>query len=329
MSLALDPRVEQGPGEDLQVESALAALKTFFLKPKSSKGFVHRLEVVPDASPLKVSITSSTRGESSGLDKPGGPLGHNSQESAGVKRVVEVLHKWKACPVCCKAAAGSFHSRLQVRCNDPRFERELGEVVQFVRDAAREIESRDPTDLIVKEKKVPGGVDFDLSRRMSAHRLAQKLRERFYGIVKHSKKLMGRSKQTGGEVYRYYVSFRLLPVRVGDVLKLEGSFQVVAALSGTGAKLRDVSTGQVSTARLSRLIRIGRLEFVHKAGDPVPKFAFVSRQGRATEFMDVETGRLYQVEGYDGPAGPGSELEGLVLDGRLYLLEDLLGGISS
>ncbi|MBD3361398.1 hypothetical protein GF358_01250 [Candidatus Woesearchaeota archaeon] len=75
---------------------------------------------------------------------------------------------------------------------------------------------------ISQEKKVRGGIDLYLSSQKYLRQLGKKLKERFPGSLKTSRKLFTVQRGTGKKLYRVTVLFRLYPFKVGGIIEISG-----------------------------------------------------------------------------------------------------------
>jgi NMD protein affecting ribosome stability and mRNA decay len=81
---------------------------------------------------------------------------------------------------------------------------------------------RDNRAWIGQEKKVRGGIDLYLSSQKYIRTLGKKLKERFPGDLKTSRKLFTVQRGTGKRLYRVNVLFRLYPFKVGSDIEMSG-----------------------------------------------------------------------------------------------------------
>src|SRR3989344_1521028 len=92
------------------------------------------------------------------------------------------------------------------------------EVVDWVHKRIKE----DDKARIAKEKKTVNGIDIYLSDQHYLQNLGRKIRQRFFGILKVSKRLHTVHKMTSRHLYRVTVLFRELPWKRGDVIRVHG-----------------------------------------------------------------------------------------------------------
>ncbi|MHA1733854.1 MAG: NMD3-related protein [Promethearchaeota archaeon] len=291
--------------EDLSVE----VVEKFFLKKEKLHGVV---DIKPTGGTPNPSFDIIVRGEGS-----------------TEKFSVEVVQKTTACPICSKKAGGSFSSTLQVRIPDGRFKGLLRDLSTSVRDIIRLISERNPGEYLVKETKRKTGVDFDFSTKGLAYRIGAELKKRAPGLLKMSKKLMGIDREQGGEIYRYTVSFRVVPVKRGDVLDIGGVPYLVNSLDPYKVELIGLATGETLYKDLEWFSK-SRPRYYHKVGEGVGKFIVVSIGGTGAQLMAGENYITYEVDSRELPpeVREGQEVEGVVIDGKLFLLGqiDELGG---
>jgi len=110
---------------------------------------------------------------------------------------------------------------------------------------------------IAKEKKVKNGIDLYISDQHYLQNLGRKIKEKFIGILKVSKRLHTVNKMTSKLVYRVTVLFKTLPFKRGDIITVHGE-QVEILAIGHRAQIKDVKSGakkEIDLDTLSRTIR--------------------------------------------------------------------------
>lgn len=75
---------------------------------------------------------------------------------------------------------------------------------------------------ISQAKKVRGGIDLYLSSQKYLRTLGKKLKERFPGSMKTSRKLFTIQRGTGKRLFRVNVLFRLYPFKIGETIEMSG-----------------------------------------------------------------------------------------------------------
>ena len=133
-----------------------------------------------------------------------------------------------------------------------------------IRDGSKElltwVHNRIITDgraRVAKEKKVTNGIDLYLSDQHYLQNLGRKIKERFTGILKVSKRLHTTDKMTSKHLYRVTVLFKVLPFKRGDIITVYGEQVEILAIKHK-AQIKDVKSGkkkEISLDVLSRTIR--------------------------------------------------------------------------
>jgi nonsense-mediated mRNA decay protein 3 len=91
-----------------------------------------------------------------------------------------------------------------------------------VANKIKELVNRRKDVYIAKEEKVRGGIDFYLSSWRYLIELGNKLRKKYGGEIKTSRKLWGVNKQTSKRVYRVIFLLRLPNVKIGEIIEYRG-----------------------------------------------------------------------------------------------------------
>tara|TARA_Y100000310_G_scaffold342435_1_gene445690 strand:+ start:3537 stop:3983 length:447 start_codon:yes stop_codon:yes gene_type:complete len=124
------------------------------------------------------------------------------------------------------------------------------EVMEF---AVKEIEKTEDT-FISKIKKVTNGSDLYISRQRTLRSLANKLQSRFGGQITISKKLHTRHRQTGKELYRVNLLFRMPSFKKGDIIEYKGD-KIKVVNIGKKVFAKDVKTGKKLNINFKDLFR--------------------------------------------------------------------------
>jgi NMD protein affecting ribosome stability and mRNA decay len=124
-----------------------------------------------------------------------------------------------------------FEGTLQLRETSP-------EVREYVHNITR----ADDKATITQEKRVPGGIDMLFSSMHYLQALGKKLKQKFPGELKITKKLFSQSRETSKVLYRVTVLFRQLPFKLGDVLDVDGEPIKILSI-GNRVRTQNTRTG--------------------------------------------------------------------------------------
>ena len=126
------------------------------------------------------------------------------------------------------------------------------ELITYVRN---EVKKREGV-WIAKEKDVTNGIDMYLSSQRFLVTLGNKIKKRFSGELKVTRKLFTRNKQTSRNVYRMSVMFRLYPFKKGDRIHLkEGMAEITQLTSKIHVRfLKDSRKKTYSFEKIKHLI---------------------------------------------------------------------------
>ncbi|GAF87336.1 unnamed protein product [marine sediment metagenome] len=111
------------------------------------------------------------------------------------------------------------------------------DAVRLIRDLAEKRKDF----LITKEAKVPGGIDFYVTDNSFLVALGKKVKVKFGGDMKISKKLFSKDRQTSRLVYRVNVLVRIPWYKRGDVIKIGSKEYKVKSLD-KGVTIIDLKT---------------------------------------------------------------------------------------
>lgn len=114
-----------------------------------------------------------------------------------------------------------------------------GKVIEFVRSS---VDKRKDV-FISKEKKVENGIDFYFSSQRFLRALGKKLKTKFSGELKESRKLHTENRLTSRKVYRVNVLFRVLPFKKGGIVTYRGDKIKIKSIGKLISGI-DVKTGK-------------------------------------------------------------------------------------
>lgn len=128
-----------------------------------------------------------------------------------------------------------FEGTLQLRNPD----NEVKEYVENQIDKAKNV-------FISKIVKHKNGLDYYVSSRKFLHQLAKKLLVAFGGELKESPRLFSRNRQTGKEVFRLNVLFKLYDFKKGDIINIDKKIVKVTNISKSISSI-NIKTGKKTT----------------------------------------------------------------------------------
>ena len=124
------------------------------------------------------------------------------------------------------------------------------EILDFVEN---QIEKAGREDVYVSKKiKVVGGIDLYLTSKNFLRSLGKKLKNAFNGELKESEKLFSRDRQSGKNIYRLNVLFRLTKFKKGDIVEFKGKKVKIMGI-GSKVQAKEVKTGKRIILKLNEL----------------------------------------------------------------------------
>jgi len=125
------------------------------------------------------------------------------------------------------------------------------ELMDWIHDRVR----KDKKAKIAKEKKVRGGVDLYMSDQHYMQSLGKKMKTRFSGILKVTRRLHTQDRMTSKQVYRVTVFFKPLAIKRGEVVTFQGEKVEILRIFSKRAQIKNVKTGEKREVDLERLLR--------------------------------------------------------------------------
>ena len=96
---------------------------------------------------------------------------------------------------------------------------------------------------VAKEVKIKGGVDLYLSSNKFLKKAGKLLKSKFSGILKSSSKLYSQDRNTGKEIYRGTILFRMPDFKKGDEGTLKGDKVKIISI-GNKIAVKDLISGR-------------------------------------------------------------------------------------
>ncbi|MBT7903242.1 hypothetical protein HN587_05245 [Candidatus Woesearchaeota archaeon] len=136
-----------------------------------------------------------------------------SYEGLEVEFVIPAFLDFTYCAHCSKKGTQYFEGVLQLR-------EVTDEIVNFVKEDVASSEYKGA--FANKESLVKNGVDFYLTSNKYLREIGEKLKRKFGGELKTSKKLFSHNHQTSRDIYRMCIMFRPRTFSLGDVVEVNG-----------------------------------------------------------------------------------------------------------
>ena len=107
---------------------------------------------------------------------------------------------------------------------------------------------------ITKIKQTKNGTDLYMTDQHYLQNLGRKVKEKFSGILKVSKRLHTVDKMTSKHLYRVTVLFKQLPFKRGDIVTIHGE-EVEILRIGQKAQIKNIKSGAKKDIELEFLLR--------------------------------------------------------------------------
>ncbi|MBN1544915.1 hypothetical protein JW898_05655 [Candidatus Woesearchaeota archaeon] len=168
-------------------------------------------------------------------DKPGAEQDIELEISAGGQEfIIPAKIQFTYCDKCAKKDTEYFEGVLQIRGATP-------ELTVFVRTDIAANEDRGVH--LTKESGSGADLDFQMTSAKYIRALGKKLKQNFNGELHETSKLFSKNRQTGKEIHRISVLFRMRGHRIGDIVESKGR-QVKITTLGKKASGIDIKTGK-------------------------------------------------------------------------------------
>ena len=125
------------------------------------------------------------------------------------------------------------------------------EVIDFVNNQIKKANREDV--YVSKSVRIKNGIDLYLTSNKFLRSLGKKLKKHFNGQLKESEKLFSRDRQTGKEVYRLNVLFRLIDIKRGEIINHKGKRLKIMSI-GNKIQTKDLDTGKRTYINFKEII---------------------------------------------------------------------------
>lgn len=195
-----------------------------------------------------------------------------------------------------RAGSQYFEGTLQVRNEDEESRKALLDLLH------------DYKATVAKRVRVKSGSDYYLSSKGAVRKAAKALQHRFGGIIKESRELFSRNKQTSKDIYRVTSLIELPDFKEGDVVK--GETPLLVEERGKRIRFRNLRTGKTEYH-----------EYAHQPKLIVVETSVAEAHPRLT-VIHPETFQPVRVENQRAaPHEPGEHVDVALDEGRVYLME--------
>lgn len=125
---------------------------------------------------------------------------------------------------------------------------------QEILDWIHERVAQDKRARISKQKKVPNGIDLYMTDQHYLQNLGHKLKEKYPGILKISRRLFTVDKMTSKLLYRVNVLFKPLGIKRGDIITVHGE-QVEILRIEARVHVKELKSGKKKDIDLEAVLR--------------------------------------------------------------------------
>ncbi|MHA1584132.1 MAG: NMD3-related protein, partial [Promethearchaeota archaeon] len=149
------------------------------------------------------------------------------------------------CPNCARRSGGRFDAIVQIRIQHEKDEARFNEIMKTVGIIEQKANFENLSNFISKRTTRTNGIDLMVSTNAMARVLVSNLRSKYKFEYKVSKKLIGVTQETGGDLYRLSSLLRLVPVQRKDLIRLDGEDYIVKNITKKKVVLQDRKTNKI------------------------------------------------------------------------------------
>ncbi len=147
----------------------------------------------------------------------------NLKENLKIKhrQKVSVHINYNLCKNCEKLRSGGYVSILQLRVLNETHFNLIGECIMEIQEYVERLYNNDKRQFISKIDEKKYGVDFFLSTNELLNYIISFLKGKYHFLLKRTKKLIGRDRQGGKNIYRLKALVKLLPFSIDEQLFID------------------------------------------------------------------------------------------------------------
>jgi nonsense-mediated mRNA decay protein 3 len=155
-----------------------------------------------------------------------------SESSFSHQQVVKLNVNHMLCRNCSNIRAGTyFIAILQLRVKNETQTHVIQNILKRIDKFTQSIFEKDHRQYISKIEDQKNGVDLYLSTNELMNHLVKFLKSNYHFLLKRTKKLVGRDKQKGKNVYRLKTLIKLLPITINDVIEIDEQEFIVISIT--------------------------------------------------------------------------------------------------
>jgi nonsense-mediated mRNA decay protein 3 len=167
--------------------------------------------------------------------------GNLESESSFIhQQVVKLNVNHMLCRNCSNIRAGTyFIAILQLRVKNETQIDTIQNILNRINSFTQNLFEKDHRQYISKIEDQKNGVDLYLSTNELMNHLVKFLKSNYHFLLKRTKKLVGRDRQKGKNVYRLKTLIKFLPISIHDVVEIDGQEYTITGITKNKVVLKN------------------------------------------------------------------------------------------
>lgn len=154
--------------------------------------------------------------------------GETIGEAIEAEYPIEVKVKKSVCPDCSKFYSGYYEAVIQLRADDRKLtDEEIKKADEFISNEIQRLCKTNKLAYVVERTVLKEGIDYQVGSYNAAHKIVTNLQKQFGGVIKESRKIVGRDKSKSRDLYRTWLSIRLPSFNRGDFIEYDDNMYQV------------------------------------------------------------------------------------------------------
>jgi nonsense-mediated mRNA decay protein 3 len=235
------------------------------------------------------------------------------------KHDVNVRLNKDVCPVCSKRNSNYYEAVIQIRSQLKKIEnKKKEEIDNFINKTLDKLYKKDKLAYISQKNEIKEGVDYYIGSLKSARKLSSAIQERFGGVITESARLVTKNRDTGKEIYRFWLAIRLPSFFIGDFIEFEDKIAKLLNFDGKKISAIDLDNNTIINISWKKSGNIKTL----KSSEDIEKTVVISKSPNLLQILDPKT---YDV--VDFPITPDiekysidDEVNTITINDKLYII---------
>ncbi|GAA5819222.1 MAG: NMD3 family protein [Methanobrevibacter sp. CfCl-M3] len=223
------------------------------------------------------------------------------------------------CPTCSKRNSNYYEAVIQLRSQMKRIGGEKkDEVDVFIYKYLDKLYLKDKLAYVSQRVEIKEGMDYYIGSLKSCRKLASAIQESFGGVITESERLVTKNRDTGKDIFRFWIAIRLPGFSIGDFIEFEDKIAKILSFDRKKVFALDLNDNTVINIFWNKL---GNIKVLKSRSD-IQKASVISKSPTILQVLDPKTYEVVDfpisqdIENYS----IGDEVDTISINGGLYIV---------